>query len=1001
MKKLHTLCRLGVALAILSPALFAQERGGSEPSVAFEASQSFAAWNAEHGSNWHTYTDVQTGYVQFLFGGSTEAAFEPTSDGQFFELGRLAIEDTQDLHGIESATLIEDRTLHLPLGSIGSSDKFTVRFRQEVQGVPVLGGFVNALLTPGGKLLSVQSSAMPGVAGLSTDAVVGADSAIRQALGEFQSTTGVQGKIVSGPTKVIGQLETGLKHRAAILVWQVDVLWTQDGSEPEGYSYWIDARNGGVVKAETTIHNLDVGGTITTMSTPGILPDQANNPEVPFPVNRARVVGSGGAGTVYTDQNGNFNFPGVAGPITVTVGYLGNWCTVDNVAGAEYTLGVSATGTGNNLLMNPTSSALITAQSNCFQIIGAQRDWIRSVNPSDSTGDFQAQANANLSSTCNAFFDGVSVNMYQAGGGCPNTAYSTVVSHEMGHWYNVLYGTGNGSDGMGEGNADVFSLYMYNTPNLGMDFQGQGNGPLRNGNNTLQFCGDASPGCHGGAVHTEGQVWMGAAWKIYLHLETAYGSAQADMITDALFLGWMNSYNQTQIKSVIETQWLTLDDNNGNINDGTPHYTEIDNGFKQQGFPGFDLPLINIISVTDLPDQLSEVGPYNVDVNVVSLIGQTITGVALKYSVNGGAFSTIAMSSSGVDTWSAGIPGQNSPAVVRYYVEATDSLANTDVSPEDAPADTLKFVIGIETVFFSENFEGGQGGWTHNTFGDTSNSQDDWQFGTPGGQSGDPGSAASGVNAWGNDLSIGNFNGAYQNNVHNYLRSPSINCSAAVGTVLRYKRWLTVEEGIFDQARIKINGTQVWVNASSGNHTDTSWDEHEIDISAIADGNPAVQIEFSLQSDGGLTFGGWTIDDVELLFLEPVGGGCSSSNYGTGKLSSIFTFPTITAVNDASEAANNFMLSVDLAVPDKFGLVFSSNAPDSTPLLGGTLLVAQPLKREGSFVTDVFGSAIVAQPLLAGSSGTTRYFQAWYRDPAHTDGIGVGLTNGLEVHICD
>ena len=1000
MKKLHTLSRLGMALAILSPALFAQERDADQPSVAFEVSQSFAEWNAQHGANWHTYSDVQTGYVQFLFGGSTEAAFAPQSDAEFFALASIAIEDTEALHGIEMGTLVEERGLHLPLGLIGSSDKYTVRYRQELGGVPVLGGAVNALFTPAGQLLSIQSSAMPGVAGMSTDAVVSTDSAMRQALAAFSNEFGLAGTVVDGPNKVIGQLTTGPKSREAVLVWQVNVQWQQDGAEPEGQSYWVDARNGGVVYNETTIHNLDVGGTINTMSTPGIHPDQASNPEVQFPMNRARVQ-SNGSGTVYTDANGNFNFPGVSGPITVTVQYYGDWCDVDNQAGSDYSFNSSISGTGNSLLMNPSSAALITAQSNCFQIVSAQRDWIRSINPSDNTGDFRAKANANLSSTCNAYYDGVSVNMYQAGGGCPNTAFSTVVSHEMGHWYNVLYGTGNGSDGMGEGNADVFSLYMYNTPNLGMDFFGPGQGPLRNGNNNLQFCGDASPGCHGGSVHTEGQVWMGAAWKIYKQLETAYGAAQADMISDALFLGWMNSYNQGQIKSVIETQWLTLDDDNGNINDGTPHYAELDAGFTQQGWPGFVLPDIDIVSVSQVPDQLTEIGPYTVDATAVSLIGQTITGVDLKYNVNGGAFQTIAMSSTGVDTWSGGIPGQNSPAVVRYYVEATDSLANTALSPADAPNDTYKFIIGIETVFFAEDFESGQGGWTHNTFGDTSNSQDDWQFGTPGGQSGDPGSAASGSNCWGNDLSIGNFNGAYQDNVHNYLRSPSIDCSSAVGTVLRYKRWLTVEEGIFDQARIKVNGTQVWANALNGNHSDTSWVEHEVDISAVADGNPNVQIEFSLQSDAGLTFGGWTIDDVELLFLDPVGGNCQTANYGTGKLSSTFSVPVLTALNDPSESANNFMFQVSQAVPNKLGLVFSSSAPDSAPLLGGTVLLAAPFQREGAFMTDALGSAVVAQPLDPGSSGTVRYYQAWYRDPAHTDGTGAGLSSGVEVHICD
>ena len=1000
MKKLHPLGHYGLALALLSPALFAQQRENLTAGPAFQVAQDFAEWNTNHGSNWHTYEDVQTGYTQFLFGGSAPAAFEPTSDQDFADLGRLAIESTAKLHGIESGTLKLQRTLHLPLGWIDSSDKFTVRFGQEVNGVPVLGGYVNTLFSMQGTLLSVQTTAMPGVSDMSTDAVVSASSAAKQAVKAFETSTGLTGTITNGPTKAIGQLEIDLKNREAVLIWEVDVQWHGQDMEPEGTTYWIDARNGGIIREQESVHNFDVSGTLSTMATPGILPDQNNNPEASFPMNRARING-GAAGNVFTDANGNFNFVGVTGPINVTVEYFGNWADVRNDSGADHTEVFNVNGTGNTILMNTGVTAFGTSEASTFREIGGMRDWIRSINPSDSTGDFRATSNNNISSTCNAFFNGNSVNFYQVGGGCNATSYSTVVAHEMGHWYNVRYGTGNGSDGMGEGNSDVWSLYIYNTPLLGLDFQGQGAGPLRNGNNTRQFCGDSNPGCYG-QVHRDGEVWMGAAWKVYRQIEIAFGTAQADTITDALFMGWNNGYNQTSIKSVIETQWLTLDDDNGNINDGTPHFTAIDNGFKQQGFPGFDLPLINIASVSQLADQSSEVGPYTVDATVFSLVGNTITGADVFYSVNGGSYSALAMNATGANDWSVGIPGQISPAVVRYYVEATDSAANTEVEPETAPTQVFSFVVGIETVFYTEDFESGQAGWTHNTFGDTSNNQDDWQFGTPGGgSSGDPSSAASGSNAWGNDLSIGNFNGAYQSNVHSWLRSPSIDLSQATGARLRFKRWLTVQDGSFDRARISVNGTVVWQNTVNGNTLDNSWKDQDIDIS-VADGNSNVVIEFSLQSNGSVEFGGWTVDDIEVASLEPVSGSCIPPiSYGFGKLNSNFDVAFLSVNGLPSEAAGSFTFDINGLVPNVFGMMFSSASADSIPFGGGTRLVGFPVQREGVFNSDNFGYASAFQPVAAGSSGTTRFYQAWYRDVAHMDGTGIGLSDGMEIRFCD
>lgn len=1002
MLKLQPLSRLGLALALLSPTLFAQSTGEDATSVPFQVSSALSAWQAEYGSSWHVYTDVQTGYAGMIYGGTAPAAFEPQGDKDFATLARLAVEATVDMHGIEESTLVELRTLHLPLGLIDSTDKMTVRFTQEVNGVPVLGAYVNALFDLGGQLLSLQTTAMPGVAGVQTDAAVSADSATKQALDAFERETGLPGAVVSGPSKAIGQLELGPKQREAVLVWQVDVEWSADGAVPEGYSYWIDARNGGVLKSETTIHHFDVGGTLSTMVSPGVFPDQPNNPEAPAPMNRARITGSGGAGTTFTDANGNFNFPGINGPINLTVEYFGDWANVRNDVGADHTeVFNNVSGTGNALTMNQGTTALVTSQSNCFEGIGLLRDWIRSVNPSDGTADFRATANANINSSCNAFFNGNSVNFYQQGGGCNATSYSTVIAHEMGHWLNVLYGTGNGPDGMGEGNADVFGMYLYNTPLLGADFQGQNSGTLRNGNNNRQFCGDSNPGCYG-AVHTDGQVWMGAAWKVYRELDTAFGAATADMVSDALFLGWMNSYNQTGIRSVIEIQWLTLDDDNGNIDDGTPHYPQIDAGFRLQGFPGFDLAVIDIANVTDLDDQNNEAGPYVVDATASSLIGATITGMNLFYSVDGGgSFASVPMVNTGGDNWSGGIPGQASPSIVRYYVEATDTNLNVDTFPDEAPADVFKFVVGVQTTRYLDDFEGGEGAWTHGTFGDTSNDQDDWQYGVPGGESGDPSVAASGSRCWGNDLAIGNFNGEYQANVHNFLRSPVIDCSNSTNTFLRFQRWLTVEGAPFDRARVRVNGQVVWGNPS-GNLLDETWTEVEYDISAIADGNPSVQIEFSLLSDGGLEFGGWTIDDVELVSIEPTSGACIPAiSYGVGKLNSVGGQAFLTANGIPSESIGQWTIEMNAAVPNAIGVILSSDTSDSAPLLGGTRLVGLPFQREAVFVIDSFGYAGVQLPVPVGSSGSDKFFQAWYRDVAALDGTGAGLSNGLQIRYCD
>ena len=176
-------------------------------------------------------------------------------------------------------------------------------------------------------------------------------------------------------------------------------------------------------------------------------------------------------------------------------------------------------------------------------------------------------------------------------------------------------------------------------------------------------------------------------------------------------------------------------------------------------------------------------------------------------------------------------------------------------------------------MFWSEGFETGALGWTSGQIAQ----QNDWQRGAPTGKSGtsqgvawtDPSTAAVGSGCIGNDLGIGNYNGSYQPNVHNHLRSPIIDCSGRTGVRIRFRRWLTVEEGIYDQATLLCNGQVVWQNPQSGHLIDTAWQTVEY-LVPWADNNPSVQFEWRLESDAGLNLGGWAIDEVQVGETVPV-----------------------------------------------------------------------------------------------------------------------------------
>ena len=845
------------ALALTSAAYSQSDLESQNPVTA-----AFSQWQLDHGDGWRLtrHTDQQTG--QFLWGSKLDAPFTPTTDADWFELARLSFEQAYDIFAISNQTLVPVRVKYLSLQQIGTTDKVSVEFLQAVNGIPVIAGSVQALFTPKGELLALDSLGISGIERLSTAPAANAYAAADAAVQDYIALEQREPSEVSDPELVILKSGEG-KFMEGRLAWSMELRNRENPENPAGRTIFIAADSSALslLQESTLIHNQQAGGTVQSYATPGTAAHSAANPPSLHIMPFMNVTST--AGNTTTDANGNFSINvGNNNPLNVTATYTGPYCRVLNQAGANHSTTTSFTpGTPGTLTMNAGQTEFVTSEASCYDSVLDVRAWIKSIDPSDNHADFQVTTNANLNATCNAYYDGVSINMYRAGGGCNNTGFSTIVAHEEGHWLNSLYGSGNGSDGFGEGNGDVYSMYVYDVAEVGTGFF-TGGGIIRTGNNNRQFCGDNNGGCYG-EVHADGEVLMGALWKVRQRLNTSLGNSAGDLTADTLFVAWMNAYNDGQIKTIIEEHWLVLDDNDGNILNGTPNYADIDGGFRQQGFPGVDLALIQIAH-TPLGDSLNETGPYVVSADITSLVSAVITSATVHYTVNGGNELIVPMANTAGSIWSGGIPGQASPARLTYWITSNDSLSNSERNPR---VGAYEFVVGVRTQVYFNDFEGATDeNWVHALLA----TQDDWQRGTPAGNAGDPGTAYSGTKAWANDLGLPGWNGSYAANVNNYLESPAIDCTGKSGVTLRFARYLGVEEGIYDRAKILVNGQLVWQNQNNGHTLDSNWGFVEYDISAIADNNPAVKVRFTLTSDAGLEFGGWTIDDFELYTLDAV-----------------------------------------------------------------------------------------------------------------------------------
>ena len=568
--------------------------------------RSLADWRAAHGPSWEVVLDEATGSARYLYGGAAapETPVDRLDESVAADLAREFVVRTRPIHGVDAATLRLDGTVFLPLGTAGSTDKWTVRFEQEVAGLPVRDASVNVLLDPAGRLLSVDAK-RPVLEGEAVDAVPERTAAEAEtaALAWFQEEEGRPAEAWT-PAELALQPSRVGPRRVHVPAWAVEVIGREPGGTPLGSRHLVAARGPlERLAREELVHSLDVKGQVVIRRSAGLVPDSFSgytNGLEDSPAPHVRIESD--QGTISADAEGNFWYPLGNTLTNVLIRYDGPWCEVSNEIGPDYGLIESTvSGSGVKLVMNQvnTSVETQTAQGNAYWAVNRMHDWIKDVIPGDPHPDFTVDAEVNWTyDACNAFYTGSSLDVsieFMLSSGlkpCGNTAYTTVVWHEFGHWLNDEYDSGNPSNGFGEGCADIYALYLADRQFIGEDLYGAGT-HIRDASDAKSFCGDANLGCYNDP-HDDGEPLMGAAWWVRTRLKDSYGVAQGAWTADALFLSWLNAYDDDEIKTLIRTHWLVLDDDDGNLKNGTPHYPEINAGFVDQGFPSY-------------PDKLAEV----------------------------------------------------------------------------------------------------------------------------------------------------------------------------------------------------------------------------------------------------------------------------------------------------------------------------------------------------------------------------------------------------------
>jgi hypothetical protein len=414
-----------------------------------------------------------------------------------------------------------------------------------------------------------------------------------------------------------------------------------------------------------------------------------------------------------------------------------------------------------------------------------------------------------------------------------------------------------------------------------------------------------------GDVHSIGEVWCMALMECRANLARpgmmtlAANQLAMQIVLDGMALA---PANPTFIQSRDSILQAELTDSGGT--NAAAFWT----GFAKRGLGsgasgpsnGSNTPVVESYAVPffasfSFPDGL----PTQLLPGVATTFRVSITGTGLSliddtgtvsYRVNGGSYTTTAMTHTGTNQYTATISAQSCFAKVDYYFTTGTSMGNK-TSPSGAPTtfDTAKVFSSLATIV-SDNFETDTG-WI---VGPNTATSGIWVRGDPNGTSAQPEddhTAAPGVNCWftgqataGAADGTNDIDGGYTQ-----LTSPAYDLSAYPDATVSYWRWYSNGLGaapFADTFRVQVstNNGSTWtiaetVGPASSPDTQPGWRPGSFTFSGLGlTPTSQVKVRFIAEDAGSGSLVEAAVDDFSitaLLCTPPGPAQCTAADMGT------------------------------------------------------------------------------------------------------------------------
>ena len=744
-----------------------------------------SSFTAEYGNGWEVRWDTRNNRPNLIQGQGIallSADAKNATLGDVERLLRAFMEKNADLLGVRGLDLRLDEKRSTSYGGY----YWSVEFQQFHNGLPVEDAHVffrinhNNIVQFGvNRVAEVRIDSAARIS--AADALAGAttDIDLKTAVASSRSALKLFPIAAEGEThygeRFEGEAGRGYDH---VLVYEH--VFTAKGSD-EPFRTLVDAHSGKLL----SFRSERVFASVTANIYPTTNTDPLQLKGLPF----ANVTN----GTVkVTDAAGNYTF--AAGTATSTLN--GKYFRMSDACGS-ISLSNSTTGDlafggagGTDCTTPGVGGAGNThsSRSGFYHLTNINRK-AASFFPSNSWLASTVTANMNINLTCNAFWNGSTLNFYRSGGGCANTGeIAAVFLHEWGHGMDTNTGGSASEYGSGEAVGDTFAFLETKDGCIGKNFlPGQ---PCDNCNSSCTGVRDVAAFANGGIStiakpsnvtsntgincdaftcpylangvtpyqgpmgyegHCESYIASSANWDLQKELNTALGNPAGWTKMDQIWYGSLTpsksayqlvSGGKCNAAAVVNgcgssnwyTVYLSVDDNNGNLADGTPNGCRIWNAFNLHGIACGTQPACSGGGGGNTPPSVSITSPANgssfaqgASVSFTGTATDTQDGtltssLSWSSSINGsigsgGSFSTTGLSAgthtitaSVTDTGSLTGSASISVTITAGVTALTNGVAVTGLSGEVGSSKMFSLAVPAGATNLTFATSGGGGG---------------------------------------------------------------------------------------------------------------------------------------------------------------------------------------------------------------------------------------------------------------------------------------------------